>query len=377
MKRIFQVGLLVAAAAAAVALAVPALAEIDVNAQLFSADDDVPGVALPASPLVGTLDGSAAVQDYDDVFAVPLLFNQRFDVDMTSTGAGTDFDLQLWKPGSPTIYASKPLSYIVQASSTEGTSTETFWYPASVTGTYSLNVVDWNDSAGPYDLTWSVVQLPEPQVTSRIPSTVKWGGGATIAGTATLRGVPLDRPKIMIASRRYGSKTWSYVNKERDTASGNYGMPRTVGSSTGTFSYRVYPTRLTEYRVIVWPTHDVGRTYGTVTLVSPRATITTPKAPNRVRAKRSFSIAGYLKPKHKVGARDVRLRCYSKNKNGSYTWRKTVFATNRATTKHPTYTRYTRTTSLPFKGTWKIVAYIPGDSIHTARTSNPEYVKVY
>jgi hypothetical protein len=96
-----------------------------------------------------------------------------------------------------------------------------------------------------------------------------------------------------------------------------------------------------------------------------------------VKAGRRLSISGYLQPKHKVGARDVKLRCYSSNNNGSYTWRKTVLATNYASATHPTYTRYLRTTSLPFKGTWKIVAHIPGDSIHTERTSKPEYVKVY
>jgi hypothetical protein len=153
-------------------------------------------------------------------------------------------------------------------------------------------------------------------------------------------------------------------------------MPLTVAGPTGSFSYSVAPKRFTEYRVVVWPTHDRGRTYSPVMLVKPRPSVSRPSAPSEVRAKRTFTICGYLKPKHKAGTRTVRLRCYSKNKDGSYAWRKTVMATNYLSKKRPDSTRYQRTTSLPSKGTWKIVAYVPGDSTHTEKSSTPLYVKV-
>ncbi|PKQ15143.1 MAG: hypothetical protein CVT67_10805 [Actinobacteria bacterium HGW-Actinobacteria-7] len=369
--------LIMAVAVVAAAFAVPALAQLGVNAQLSAADDDIPGVVLPASPVTGDLDGTVAGRDYDDVYAVRLNYNERLSVQMSAT-AGTDFDLQLWRPGSPNLLVSNPLSYIVQASSNEGTSTEEFWYPASTTGTYSLDVLDWAGTAkGTYRLTWDIVKLPEPGIATTMPATVKWGGGAKIEVLATDdHAVPLPQASIMIASRPYGGSAWTYLNMDRDPKSTNYGMPKNKADALGALTYTVYPTRLTEYRAIVWPSHDMGKTYGAPTLVSPRATITTPKAPDVVYGKRSFTVSGYLMPKHKKGATDVKIRFYSKNKDGSWTWRKTVMATNYTSTAHPTYTLYSRKTYLPFKGSWKILAYIPGDTTHTERTSAARYLTV-
>jgi len=89
---------------------------------------------------------------------VRLATNQKLTVEMTAT-AGTDFDLWLWKPGSTTVYDSNPNPRIANASQTRGTSTESFWYPASFTGTYYLDV--FSDKAtspnkGPYRLLWVV-----------------------------------------------------------------------------------------------------------------------------------------------------------------------------------------------------------------------------
>lgn len=374
MKLLARSGLILAGIATVAAMAAPAISGLDLNALAVVSDDEIPGVMLPASPISGTLDDTVASLDLDDIYAVKLAANQRLDVEMTG-GPDTDFDLQLWKPGSPSIVVANPLSYIVQASSTEGTSTEEFWYPASVPGTYSLDVVGWSGK-GPYRLKWDIVDLPTPELTYTVPATVKWGGGASIVGTASLSGAGLDKPRIMIASRPLGTSGWTYLNKDRDPNSRTYGMPLTVGTSKGGFSYTVYPKRVTEYRAIVWPSYGAAKKYGPTVVVSPRATITTPKAPTTIYGKSTFAVSGYLTPKHKTGARDVKIRFYRLNKDGSYTWQKTVRATNYASTKYPTYTRYYRKTYLPSKGTWMIRAYIPGDSTHAERTSRPRYVTV-
>jgi hypothetical protein len=265
---------------------------------------------------------------------------------------------------------------VVQASSTENTSTEEFWYPASSPGTYSVNVVNWNDAKGTYRLDWDIVQLPTPEVSATMPAYVKWGADATIKGTAAMDGSGLDRPRIMIAARPVGAKTWSHLNKDRDTSSITYGMPLTVGDSQGEFSYTVRPAQPTEYRAIVWATRERGMVYGAPSLISPRALLTTPQAPSVIRGKKAFTVSGYLTPKHKAGARDVRIRFYKRDARGVYVLRKTVLATNSVSKASPTKTRLYRKTSLPSKGKWKIVAYIPGDSKHASGTSAARYVTV-
>lgn len=368
-------GAVVIAAAALAALAIPALADLSVAARLVEADDRLPGITLPPSPVNGALDGSVAVRDYDDVYAVRLDFNQRLSARMTGTN-GTDFDLWLWKPGSPRLDVRNPLSYVVQASSTENTSTEEFWYPASSPGTYSVNVVNWNDAKGTYRLEWDIVQLPTPEVSTTAPAYVKWGAGATIRGTATMDGTGLGQPRIMIAARPVGSNTWSHLNKDREASSVTYGMPLTVANSRGEFSYTVRPVQPTEYRAIVWATRDRGMVYGAPRLVSPRAVLTTPQAPSIIRGKNTFTVTGYLTPKHKTGARDVRIRFYKLDTRGVYVLRKTVLATNMVSKAYPTKTRLYRKTFLPSKGKWKIVTYVAGDSKHASGTSVARYVTV-
>lgn len=366
-------GLVVASAALAFALAISGVTAL--NAQLAEdSDDSLPGIALPASPVTGTLDDTVASRDYDDVYAIRLAFNERLRVSMTSPDA-TDFDLQLWKPGSPGLDTAKPLSYVVQASSTEGTSTEQFWYPASTTGTHSIDVVNFSGK-GAYRLTWDKVLLPTPDVTWTAPAQVLWGKSATITGRATLNGAPLVEPAVMIAARAKGTSTWSYLNKDRSVESSTYTMPLTRGDADGYFSYEVTPATHMEYRVIVWPTFDVGRVYGETKSVSPRAGLTKPSVPSAVYANRTFTVAGYLSPLHAIGERDVKIRFYSLEKDGSYRWRKTVLATNYQSTKYPQYTRYLRKTTVPFKGSWKIVASIAGDSEHAGRSSSARYLTV-
>ena len=82
-------------------------------------------------------------------------------VEMTAT-AGTDYDLWLWRLGSTTVFDSDPDPHVANASQTRGTSTESFWYPASSAGTYYLDV--FSDKAttpnkGRYRLVWSTEQL--------------------------------------------------------------------------------------------------------------------------------------------------------------------------------------------------------------------------
>ncbi len=112
-------------------------------------DDDVPGVALPASPFNGTLD---AATDLDDVFKVALTAGQK--VTFSMTGTGPDFDLYLFKPNTPTVGGDSYTTWGVAASEGDA-STEQFSYTAAETGTYYLDVCAAT-GAGAYQITYDL-----------------------------------------------------------------------------------------------------------------------------------------------------------------------------------------------------------------------------
>jgi putative cell wall-binding protein len=65
----------------------------------LAADDNIPGVALPTSPVSGTL---SATSDFDDVFAVTLGVGDTLTAAITGP-SGSYFDLFLYAPGSTNV----------------------------------------------------------------------------------------------------------------------------------------------------------------------------------------------------------------------------------------------------------------------------------
>ncbi len=111
------------------------------------ADDDVPGVPLPASPVIGSM----SVSDPDDVYSIELQGGQTFVVSMTGPPeAEADFDLYLYPPGTGSVSADPNV-----ASSTHSDSAESITYVAAQTGTYYVDVCRYG-GAGTYTLTWSI-----------------------------------------------------------------------------------------------------------------------------------------------------------------------------------------------------------------------------
>ena len=106
-----------------------------------------PGLRIAASPIVDTLtEGS----DVDDVWAIDLVRGQCLSVSITGD-AGTDFDVFLFGPGTPTIFTSSgPLREADRDSYPDALT-----FVAEVTGTYYLDVYDYSGSGG-YQLTYEV-----------------------------------------------------------------------------------------------------------------------------------------------------------------------------------------------------------------------------
>ncbi|MEL7667434.1 MAG: cell wall-binding repeat-containing protein [Actinomycetota bacterium] len=135
-------GVRLAIAVLLVAATVPVVAPPAMGA----ADDDLPGVAMPASPITGTLSEAA---DYDDVYAVYLNTGQSITVALKGPG-NADFDLYLYPPGSTDMMVD-PLA----ADSSASGSVELLNYTAEGPGTYYLDVYAYS-GAGGYTLAWRV-----------------------------------------------------------------------------------------------------------------------------------------------------------------------------------------------------------------------------
>lgn len=111
-----------------------------------TSDDNLPGAAIPGSPVVGTLDSSA---DIIDVYSVELQAGQQLTLFMNAEDQSADYDLWLYGPGSTGIDIDSPL---VKRESPY--SSELLRYAATRTGTYSVAVFAYSGSGG-YELEWS------------------------------------------------------------------------------------------------------------------------------------------------------------------------------------------------------------------------------
>lgn len=118
-------------------------------------DDEIPGVALPVSPVVGTL---AQGVDDNDVFSIYLGEGQKFTASLNGS-SGTDFDLRLFGPGAATVNSSTGRVALSEYASYP----DAFTYVATVSGTYYLNPYAYTGS-GAYMLSWTIAQDPDDDI---------------------------------------------------------------------------------------------------------------------------------------------------------------------------------------------------------------------
>lgn len=351
----------------AAAVALVALASWGVLSAVGSSDQDVPGVPLPPSPFAGSLNDYS---DFEDVYAIPLSYNERLDVAMSGDD-GTNFDLWLWKPSTKSVHADNPLSKVVQSSQTPGTSAEGFWYPARSSGTYYLHVFNRLDTdtttVGAYDIEYAITQLPAPALEVRAPSTVRWGRTASITGTVTVDSAPLPDVRVLVQYRAPGATGWKNLNFDKSAY-----QPTTVVDDAGHFRLTVKPSKTTEYRVVVWPTENTGWRHGAAFTIAPKVRLGAPKTPVTARRGVSFTAYGYLAPRHKAKARTVTLT-FTK---GARTVKARATNFNHYSATWSKSTRYRARVSLPAKGRWKVVASTKATKTHAATRSAARYITV-
>lgn len=111
-----------------------------------AADDDIPGVPAPASPIAGTLD---EVTDTDDVYRLSLTAGQVLNASI-SGAAGTDYDVYLYPPGSASVWSSEFVASAMGIIYPDALS-----YTVPTTGVYYLDAYAYTGD-GAYTITYSV-----------------------------------------------------------------------------------------------------------------------------------------------------------------------------------------------------------------------------
>lgn len=118
------------------------------------ADDDIPGVAAPASPITGAVSDV----DDDDVYKIYLAAGSKLTLNMTGPAEPADYDLYLFGPAATSILS----DYV--AASFDTSCTESITYTA-VTSGYHYVDVQWCAGAGTYSVAYTVT-LPVTSVTN-------------------------------------------------------------------------------------------------------------------------------------------------------------------------------------------------------------------
>jgi type VII secretion-associated serine protease mycosin len=160
-------------------------------------DGEIPGAALPVSPVAGDL---APVIDEDDVYQLQLAAGDRLSIEMTGP-AVTDFDLYLYGPAA-TERASMPLAY-----ATRSTYPEKLTWTATEAGRYCIDIRRFSGT-GVYALSWTVV----PRVPSSVsvprasPSRPRRGRSVTFSASASPAAAALSAGSTL-SLYRYETKT--------------------------------------------------------------------------------------------------------------------------------------------------------------------------
>jgi M6 family metalloprotease-like protein len=200
-------------------------------------DDDIPGVAIPASPFTGSLSN---VTDRDDVFSVRLGAGDTLKASLTGA-AGTDFDLYLYPPGTATVR----IEGGTVASAVSASYPDAFIYTPTQSGTYYLDVYAFSGAgAGAYTVTYSVAPAAKARITKLSPTSAKRGVTVTITGTGFGKTRGSSSVKWgTIACTKYVS--WSATQiKCKVPATAKYGAVKvTVKTSAGTSNAKSFTVR--------------------------------------------------------------------------------------------------------------------------------------
>ncbi len=230
--------------------------------------------------------------------------------------------------------------------------------------TYTAN--DAGTASGPATVTITVEPTAdETALTATSSSKTLSTYGESYAFTGTLAdagGVPLADKRVVLQTASSSAAT--FVDSSRVATT----------SPTGQFSFTVTPTSKTYYRVrYAGEPGEWAESVTTSCYATPRHYVSDPRAPKTMSRTKSYTVYGYLKPKHASGSKPVALKCYKRNRAGDYKYHHTVYA---KVVDYSSYSKYTAKVKLPHSGRWRVRAYAAADSQHANDYSGYDYITV-
>lgn len=325
--RFVSVSVLVAVISTMIPFAVPA------HLNAIEVDDEIPGAAIPASPLSGTVD---ALADPNDVYSLDLTAGQRLTLSLIGPEGG-DLDLYLFGP------ATTALGYFIDAVgySKRTTFPETISYLVPSSGSYRIAVHAFSGS-GAYALSWHVAEPSSTVsaitfVSNRIPA---YNVAVTITGSLRSGWSPLSGKTF--ALQRLSGSSWVTVAQQ-------------TSGSTGLASFSVVPYgySLTVYRVVFAGALGYAPSASLPLVVKPKAYVRTPDGPSSITEGKPFWVWGYLRPRHLAGTYPIRV--YKQKWNGSR-WVSYGYVYGRAYNYYG-YTKYYARVTFSSFGRWRVRAY--------------------
>jgi len=246
-------------------------------------DDDIPGVAIPSSPLTGSL---SATTDYDDVFSIALTAGQTLTASLTGP-SGSDFRLFLYAPGTASV---KDAPFV--AAVWFGNYPRSFSYTPTQSGTYYLDVFAYS-GAGSYTVTYS--GTPTTGGTAEL---VLSANHLTVPyhGTVTLTGALSDANSGSLLPNR--DVEWYYSYAENPYSPYAWITGGTLSSSSGEFSFHRPIVRRTVFILSFAEDSQYERAFSDDVTVMSKAKLTPPAVPSRVRPGTLTASWGTLQPLH-------------------------------------------------------------------------------
>lgn len=278
-------------------------------------------------------------------------------VPSATTGAPVTFSLYV-QPGSTPVAstyfrfddgAQQSYSGPVTVSKA-GVTTVTFW-----------SVSENGEAEAKRTVSFTITYATHLSIRADRTALAKYGDSTTIRGTLrtdSVTGAPIEGRDVEL--RYYRDGVWR-----------SFGIATT--SQAGQVAFSVRPRVATTYHLrFAGEASTYGASESESPRVVPRAYLSAPKAPTAVRKSKSFTLTGYLKPRHKAGSQAVRIYKYRRTASGSW---KSYGYVNASIVDYRTYSKYSAKLSLSSRGIWRLRAYHPADRGHAASWSKPTLVQ--
>jgi beta propeller repeat protein len=283
------------------------------------------------------------------------------------------------------------------------------WAPGDqIHASISGDVIAWQDNrSGSWDIRAACYSDPIPHYNSQLiaggardqtapsvwGSTIAWVDQYDDALHTTVMDLDLRSPvhfsADFLATPSYGAISRVTVHlrnavgdslAKRGTlySSANFDGPwKSLGAYTFGTSFSVKLTGRTYYKAVfagdtfnAAPGPDSGQIVGPI---MPKVLLGGLKvSTTTVKAGKKYTWSGDLKPRHAAGLESVTLRFYHKE-GSAWVLRSTVDAKNY---NYSTYSRFKLSTALAQKGSWRVQAYSPADTLHAATTGAWKYFTV-